>query len=88
MVWAAFNVAIKNRRTSLTVEGVIYVQTDLTITYKNGDVIGYVYALKAYTEKIALPLNHGKKFAGKSRNFQNPGIHGNEREQLSLPTLR
>ncbi|ETA67239.1 MAG: hypothetical protein PWQ51_1353 [Methanolobus sp.] len=44
--WPAFNVAMKDGRTSLTVEGDVNVQTDLAITDKDGDVIGYVYALK------------------------------------------
>ena len=44
--WPAFNVAMKDGRTSLTVEGAVNVQTDLAITDKDGDVIGYVYALK------------------------------------------
>ncbi|MFP4654445.1 MAG: hypothetical protein ACLFMM_02015 [Methanohalobium sp.] len=44
--WPAFNVAMKEGRTSLTVEGAANVLTDLAITDKDGDVIGYVYALK------------------------------------------
>ena len=44
--WPAFNVAMKEGRTSLTVEGAVNVLTDLAITDRDGDVIGYVYALK------------------------------------------
>ncbi|MCD4703915.1 MAG: hypothetical protein K8R64_06435 [Methanosarcinaceae archaeon] len=44
--WPAFNVAMKDGRTSLTIEGAVNVLTDLAITDKDGDVIGYVYALK------------------------------------------
>jgi hypothetical protein len=44
--WPAFNVAMKEGRTSLTIEGEVNVLTDLAITDKDGDVIGYVYALK------------------------------------------
>ena len=44
--WPAFNVAMKEGRTSLTVEGQVNVLTDLAITDRDGDVIGYVYALK------------------------------------------
>lgn len=44
--WPAFNVAMKEGRTSLTVEGEVNVLTDLAIIDKDGDVIGYVYALK------------------------------------------
>ncbi|MBN2111000.1 MAG: hypothetical protein JW705_07960 [Methanosarcinaceae archaeon] len=44
--WPAFNVAMKEGRTSLTVEGEVNVLTDLAIIDRDGDVIGYVYALK------------------------------------------
>ena len=44
--WPAFNVAMKEGRTSLTVEGQVNVLTDLAITDRDGNVIGYVYALK------------------------------------------
>ncbi|MCS3922972.1 hypothetical protein [Methanosalsum natronophilum] len=47
--WPAFNVAMKEGRTALTMEGSVNVLTDLAITDRDGDVIGYVYALKVCT---------------------------------------
>ena len=44
--WPAFNVAMKDGRTALNMGGAVNVLTDLAITDRDGDVIGYVYALK------------------------------------------
>ncbi|AEH60451.1 hypothetical protein Mzhil_0584 [Methanosalsum zhilinae DSM 4017] len=67
--WPAFNVAMKEGRTALTMEGDVNVLTDLAITDRDGDVIGYVYALKTcpmaptmnrYIQKIGpLPESDG-----------------------------
>lgn len=43
--WPQFNIATNERRTALTVEGVVRVMTDMAITDKDGEIIGYVYAL-------------------------------------------
>lgn len=43
--WPQFNIATNERRTALTVEGVVRVMTDMAITDKEGEIIGYVYAL-------------------------------------------
>ncbi len=43
--WPQFNIATNERRTALTVEGVIRVMTDMALTDKEGEIIGYVYAL-------------------------------------------
>lgn len=52
--WPAFNVAMKDGRTSLTVEGDVNVLTDLAIKDRDGDVIGYIYAL---TQCVMSPTN-------------------------------
>jgi len=43
--WPQFNIATNECRTALTVEGVVRVMTDMAITDKEGEIIGYVYAL-------------------------------------------
>lgn len=43
--WPAFNIATKERRTSLTVESEVRVLTDMAIKDTEGNVIGYVYAV-------------------------------------------
>ena len=46
MGWPSFNVAMREGRTSYSIEGEIIPITDLAITDVDGDVVGYIYALR------------------------------------------
>jgi len=44
--WPSFNVALREGRTAFSIEGEVSALTDLAITDEDGDVVGYIYALK------------------------------------------
>ncbi len=44
--WPQFNIATNERRTSLTVLGEVRVLTDMALNDKEGNIIGYVYAIR------------------------------------------
>lgn len=44
--WPSFNVALREGRTAFSIEGDVTALTDLAITDVDGDVVGYIYALK------------------------------------------
>jgi len=44
--WPSFNVALREGRTAFSIEGEVTALTDLAITDVDGDVVGYIYALK------------------------------------------
>ncbi len=44
--WPQFNIATNERRSSLTVLGEVRVLTDMAISDKEGNIIGYVYAIR------------------------------------------
>lgn len=46
MGWPSFNVALREGRTGFSIEGDVTPLTDLAITDVDGDVVGYIYALK------------------------------------------
>ncbi len=46
MGWPSFNVALREGRTAYSIEGDVTPLTDLAITDVDGDVVGYIYALK------------------------------------------
>ncbi len=46
MGWPSFNVALREGRTAYSIEGEVNPLTDLAITDEDGDVVGYIYALK------------------------------------------
>ncbi|MEM3445494.1 MAG: hypothetical protein QXJ27_02130 [Thermoplasmata archaeon] len=46
MGWPSFNVALREGRTAFSIEGDVTALTDLAITDVDGDVVGYIYALK------------------------------------------
>jgi hypothetical protein len=46
MGWPSFNVALREGRTAFAIEGEVSALTDLAITDEDGDVVGYIYALK------------------------------------------
>jgi len=46
MGWPSFNVALREGRTAFSIEGEVQALTDLAITDEDGDVVGYIYALK------------------------------------------
>jgi hypothetical protein len=46
MGWPSFNVALREGRTGYSIEGDVTPLTDLAITDVDGDVVGYIYALK------------------------------------------
>ncbi len=46
MGWPSFNVALREGRTAYSIEGGVIALTDLAITDVDGDVVGYIYALK------------------------------------------
>jgi hypothetical protein len=46
MGWPSFNVALREGRTGFSIEGDVVPLTDLAITDVDGDVVGYIYALK------------------------------------------
>jgi hypothetical protein len=46
MGWPSFNVALREGRTGFSIEGDVTPLTDLAITDADGDVVGYIYALK------------------------------------------
>ena len=46
MGWPSFNVALREARTAFSIEGDVTALTDLAIVDVDGDVIGYIYALK------------------------------------------
>jgi uncharacterized protein YutD len=46
MGWPSFNVALREGRTAFSIEGDVNALTDLAITDEDGDVVGYIYALK------------------------------------------
>ena len=45
MGWPSFNVALREGRTAVSIEGNVTALTDLAITDADGDVVGYIYAL-------------------------------------------
>lgn len=44
--WPSFNVAIREGRTAFSIEGEVTPLTDMAITDVDGDVVGYIYAMK------------------------------------------
>src|SRR5437879_2035257 len=46
MGWTSFNVAVREGRTAYSIEGDVTPLTDLAITDVDGDVVGYIYAMK------------------------------------------
>ncbi len=44
--WPSFNVAVREGRTAFSIEGEIVTLTDMAIIDVDGDVVGYLYALK------------------------------------------
>lgn len=46
MGWPSFNVALREGRTAFSIEGEVSALTELAITDEDGDVVGYIYALK------------------------------------------
>lgn len=46
MGWPSFNVALREGRTAYSIDGDVNPLTDLAITDEDGDVVGYIYALK------------------------------------------
>ena len=46
MGWPSFNVALREGRTGFSIEGDVIPLTDLAVTDVDGDVVGYIYALK------------------------------------------
>jgi len=44
--WPSFNVALREGRTALSIDGEVSALTDLAITDEDGDVVGYIYALR------------------------------------------
>jgi hypothetical protein len=46
MGWPSFNVALREGRTAFSIEGEVVALTDMAITDVDGDVVGYLYALK------------------------------------------
>lgn len=46
MGWPSFNVALREGRTAFSIEGDVTALTDLAIIDEDGDVVGYIYALK------------------------------------------
>lgn len=46
MGWPSFNVALREGRTAYSIDGDVTALTDLAITDVDGDVVGYIYALK------------------------------------------
>src|SRR3990170_3271188 len=46
MGWTSFNVAVREGRTAYSIEGDVTPLTDLAITDVDGDVVGYIYAMR------------------------------------------
>ena len=46
MGWPSFNVALREGRTGFSIEGDVIPLTDLAVTDVDGDVVGYIYALR------------------------------------------
>ena len=46
MGWTSFNVAVREGRTAYSIEGEVTPLTDLAITDVDGDVVGYIYAMR------------------------------------------
>ena len=44
--WTSFNVAVREGRTAFCIEGDVTPLTDMAITDVDGDVVGYLYAMK------------------------------------------
>ncbi len=44
--WTSFNVAVREGRTAFSIEGDVTPLTDMAITDVDGDVVGYLYAMK------------------------------------------
>ncbi len=44
--WTSFNVAVREGRTAFSIEGDVTPLTDMAITDVDGDVVGYIYAMK------------------------------------------
>ncbi len=52
--WPAFNMAVKDSRASISTEGETFALTDLAILDKDGDVAGYIYAVRECPYKRTL----------------------------------
>src|SRR3989337_1604022 len=46
MGWTSFNVAVREGRTAYSIEGEVTPLTDLAITDVDGDIVGYIYAMR------------------------------------------
>src|SRR5438309_1159223 len=44
--WTSFNVAVRESRTAFSIEGDVTPLTDMAITDIDGDVVGYLYAMR------------------------------------------
>jgi len=44
--WTSFNVAVREGRTAFSIEGEVTPLTDMAITDVDGDVVGYLYAMR------------------------------------------
>ncbi len=44
--WTSFNVAVREARTAFSIEGDVTPLTDMAITDVDGDVVGYLYAMR------------------------------------------
>src|SRR6266480_4086131 len=44
--WTSFNVAVRESRTAFSIEGEVTPLTDMAITDIDGDVVGYLYAMR------------------------------------------
>src|SRR5437879_788027 len=44
--WTSFNVAVREARTAFSIEGEVTPLTDMAITDVDGDVVGYLYAMR------------------------------------------
>jgi len=44
--WTSFNVAVRESRTAFSIEGEVMPLTDMAITDVDGDIVGYLYAMR------------------------------------------
>ena len=44
--WTSFNVAVREARTAFSIEGEVTPLTDMAVTDVDGDVVGYLYAMR------------------------------------------
>src|SRR5437879_2156867 len=78
--WTSFNVAVREARTAFSIEGEVTPLTDMAITDVDGDVVGYLYAMR---QCCYVPTIFRTRYAARGGPLRWPRIRDSRRATRS-----